>query len=64
MNLFEGLQEELNRNRELLSAYKAIPQGAFGAAFIERDIKLAETAMAEMDTIAMLKCYKALKENQ
>ena len=64
MNLIEGLQEELDRNKELLEVYKSIPTGGFGATMISQTIKAAEKAMALQDTIEMLRCYKALTENE
>ena len=64
MNLIKGLQKELERNKELLQAYKAIPTGACGAAMIERKIKEAEKALDEGDAIKMLACYKELQESQ
>ena len=62
MNLIEGLQKELERNRELLRAYKEIPAGAFGAVMIEQGIKETEKAIAEGDIVKMLACYKKLQE--
>lgn len=63
-NLMQGLIREINRNRELLKSYKAIGQaGAFGAAFIETDIRNAEEAMGSGDVVAMMRCYKALEGN-
>jgi len=64
MNLVEGLQKELERNRELLQVYKTIKTGAFGAMSIEYEIKEAEKAMTEGDTVKMLACYKRLQKNQ
>ncbi|MCK5617251.1 hypothetical protein KAR91_86100 [Candidatus Pacearchaeota archaeon] len=64
MNLIEGLQKELARNRELLKAYEEIPTGAFGAAMIKGSIEIAENAMACGDTVAMLKAYKDLEESE
>lgn len=64
MNLIEGLQEELKRNRELLQLYEEIPSGQFGAAMIKLAINNAEKAMAEGDTVKMMQCYKELKESQ
>lgn len=64
MNLIEGLQEELKRNRELLQLYREIPTGQFGAAMIEKAINDAERALAEGDTVKMMQCYKELKESQ
>jgi hypothetical protein len=64
MNLMEGLLQELNRNKELLSEYKEIgPAGAFGAIFIDQDIKFAEYSIIENDVIKMLQAYEKLKEN-
>lgn len=65
MNLIEGLIEQMNRNRELLEAYKSIGiPGTFASAMITADIQAAEKAMGEGDTIAMLKCFAVLKENK
>lgn len=64
MNLIEGLQQELERNRELLQIYRGIPSGQFGAVMIERAIKNAETAMAENDVVKMMTSYKELKETE
>lgn len=65
MNLAEGLIQELNRNRELLSEYKAIgPPGQFGATMIALDIKNAEKTQASGDVVEMLRCYESLKNNE
>lgn len=64
MNLIEGLQKELQRNREILKIYEEIPQGAFGATMIKMAIDKAEKAMAEGDAVEMLKCYKELQETE
>lgn len=62
MNLIEGLQSELKRCRELLKAYDSIgPAGKYGAAYLKRDIKTAEDAISNGDTVAMLRNYKTLK---
>ena len=65
-NLMDGLMDELNRNRELLTQYKTITGsgGFFGASFIERDFKAAEEAIKNMDTIEMIRVYKKLKDNE
>jgi len=63
-NLMEGLLQELNRNRELLSIYRSIPEGAYGALIIERDITDGERAIADNDVVAMLRSYKKLQENK
>jgi len=58
----EGLQKELDRNRELLVSYKEIGfAGMFGHAVIEGKIKYTEKAIAEGDTVKMLACYDELK---
>jgi len=64
MNLGERLIEELNRNRELLKAYKEIGvSGQFGALGIEMDIKNAEKSQALNDVVLMLRCFEVLKNN-
>jgi len=63
MNLIEGLQKEMDRNRELLEMYEYVPAGLFGAANIKKDIKDAEAAIADGDTLAMMRCYEQLKQN-
>lgn len=63
-NLMEGLINEMNRCRELLKEYEAIPEGVFGAAMIKQDIKNAEEAITENDVVKMLTAYQALKECQ
>ena len=64
MNLIEGLQEELERNKELLKLYEEIPQGKFGATMIKLSIKNAENAIANNDTLEMIRCHKDLQENE
>lgn len=65
MNILEALMQELNRNRELLTEYEAIgPPGQFGAAIIRQSIKQGERAIAESDTVAMIRCYEDLKTNE
>lgn len=64
-NILETLMRELDRNRELLVEYKAIgPPGQFGASMIQQSIKRGERAIAESDTVAMIKCYEDLKTNE
>ena len=61
-NLIEGLQEEMNRCRELLKDYESIgPAGRFGLAMIKAEIKNAESMISQGDTIGMTKSYKELK---
>lgn len=63
MNLIEGLQEEINRCRELLTEYQSIgTAGMFGAAFIKQEIQKAEYSISMGNTIGMLTCLKELKE--
>ena len=64
MNLAEGLIEQLNRNRELLAAYKEIQTGAFGAAMIGADIAAGEKAQGNGDVVAMLRAFESLKNNK
>jgi len=63
MDLIQGLLEEISRNKMLWNEYKKIPGGAFGAAFILKDIEDAEKAIAEGDVIAMVSVLKALQEH-
>jgi hypothetical protein len=60
-NLIEGILEQIDRCREVLTIYESIPVGAFGAAVIKQSIKDAEKAMATGDTVTMIACYKDLK---
>ena len=63
-NLIDGLFEEINRVRELIKEYEALPNnvGVFGATFMKTDISKAEKAIREGDTIQMISCYSKLKE--
>lgn len=64
MNLIEGLQQQMNRNRVLLKQYEAIGiAGVFGAQHIIQGIKNAESAIETGDVIKMLQCYESLKTN-
>tara|TARA_R110002096_G_C14628496_1_gene724693 strand:+ start:2303 stop:2500 length:198 start_codon:yes stop_codon:yes gene_type:complete len=63
MNLMEGLQQELNRVRELREAYKQIgAPGVFALSFINNEIQVAENAIAKGDTIQMMVSFTALKD--
>lgn len=64
MNLIEGLNQELVRNREILQIYEEIPQGAFGAAMIRKAIKEAEASLGTGDIVEMLRCFQELKETK
>lgn len=63
-NIIQGLLDEIARCRETLAHYEAIPEGAFGAAMIKREIAIAELAIAQGDTIKMIVSYQNLKEVQ
>lgn len=60
-NLIEGIQEQMNRCRELASEYDKIPAGAFGAAMIRQDIANGEKAIASGDVVEMVSALKALE---
>lgn len=63
MNLIEGLQKEIARNQELIKLYETFPMGHIAAALFKQDIAAAESAIACGDTVAMVRTYAALKEN-
>ena len=64
MNLIEGLQEEMNRVREIITEYDSLPNnaGAFASGMMKFHIKNAENTIAIGDTIGMMQSYNALKE--
>jgi len=63
-NLIEGLQREMNRVREMITVYESIPKGAgiMGAMFMRESIKIAEVAIANGDTVDMMRAYTNLQE--
>jgi len=63
-NLMEGLLEEMNRAREMITEYRSLPKnaGMFTSVMIQRDITRAEKAIASGDTIQMIASLKLLKE--
>ena len=62
-SLAEALPKECARVREVLGHYKELGLvGAFGATFIEIDLRAADIAMASGDVVAMLQAYKKLQE--
>ena len=63
MNLIEGLQKEIQRNRNLVKIYNEVPNGAFASIMINQDIVDAERAMAEGDTIVMVRLFDTLQNN-
>ena len=65
MNLIEGIQAEMNRNRELLTEYEKIgPAGMFGAIMIKQQLIEGDRVIAEGDTIGMLQIYEELKNTK
>lgn len=62
MNLVDGLNQELERARELLDVYEGIPSGGFGAMVIRETIEHAEKSMQLGDTVEMLKAYGSLQK--
>ena len=60
----KDLPKQMARVRdEILPHYLAIgPAGMFGAAMIRRDLDAAAKAMAEGDTVEMIRVYQSLKE--
>lgn len=63
-NLIEGLQEEMNRVRELVKQYDALPGGVgfFGSSIMNNSIHKAEKAIASGDVIKELEAYEDLKK--
>ena len=63
-NLMQGLCEEIDRVKEIVKEYEAIPSGAgnFAAMFMKQDISTAEKARNHGDTIEMIRCFKKLQE--
>lgn len=63
-NLIEALQKEIKRNKRLLEIYESIgPAGLFVRSMIGRDVANAEAAIAEGDTVAMVRMLTALRNN-
>lgn len=61
--LGEALPLEMARVRDdLLPLYDATPAGIFAATLMRRDLDAAARAMAEGDTVAMLRLYESLKD--
>lgn len=61
--LGEALPREMARVRdEVLPVYLTIPTGIFAATMMRNDLDAAAKAMAEGDTVEMLRVYKSLKE--
>jgi len=62
-NLMDGLFSEMNRVREIVKEYEALPKGAgmFAAHEMKRTIAEAEGAIKHNDVIEMLRQYQSLK---
>jgi len=60
MNLIEGIQQQMNRCRELSDVYAEIPTGFYGKAVIDNAIKEGEASIASGDCVRMLRAYKQL----
>ena len=64
-NLVVGLQQEIQRNTELLQVYRELgTSGAFGCAMIQAKLNTANSASASGDVVAMLKAYVELSETK
>jgi len=63
-SLADVLPKEMARVRdEVMPAYKAIgAAGSFALALMRKDLDLAAKALAEGDTVMMIKVYNSLKE--
>jgi hypothetical protein len=57
----ESITREIKRCTKLMNEYRTIPTGWFGAGMIEQHIEAAEKALAEQDTVEMVRTYVALK---
>lgn len=58
------IQKEINRCKELLKEYEAIPEGVFGAVMIRASISSAEKCIQEGNTPPISIMKKVLKELQ
>ena len=56
---------EQERCRELISAYEKIgPAGAFGMLHIKDVLRQADQAVISGNVVAMIRCYKMMKDCQ
>lgn len=64
--LGDAFPRELERVRELLEMYKALPMqsGFFGVAILKDLLLRAEQAQADNDVVAMVRVYPELKAAQ
>lgn len=65
-NLIDGLFSEMNRVREIVKEYDALPNsaGVFASYFMKVDINEAEKSIKENDVIKMIECYSKLKKHE
>lgn len=65
-NLAEAFVAEQARCRELLAAYRSLPNnaGAIGAMFIDQMLRRADRAVMEGDVVAMLHLYQEMQETK
>jgi len=64
-NLMDGLNRELERNRQLAKDYEAIGlPGRFGLLVITISIQEGEKAIKEGDTVGMVKAFAKLQSNK
>lgn len=63
-NLIEGLHSEMNRVRELVKEYEALPDGVgfMGASIMKAFLQQAEKAIEEGDIVAELRAHQSLKD--
>ena len=60
--LADALPKEMARVRTVFGYYKEIgPAGAFGAAFIEQDLRAADQAVMSGDVVAMIQALETLR---
>jgi hypothetical protein len=62
VTLADALPQEMARVREILGHYREIgPAGAFGAFFIEADLREADQAVMSGDVVRMLRALEKLR---
>ena len=64
-SLAEAYPIEMQRCQEVLAQYRAIGKaGAFGALMITDMLIRAQKAVAEADTVAMIRLYQEMQETK
>ena len=61
MTLADSLEAEMERCRDLLAAYEAIPTGAFAAGIIRAELKRATHAALSGDVVKMIRAHENLR---